>query len=156
MARRGKGVRSFAGAAGAALRKKLLGLIRKGIYPSAAAAMCGITRQTLFNEKQRDPTLAEEVDQAIEASRGALEERLFAASKGKEGDWKAAKEYLSRRWPDDWAQRRPDAIEVRKLLPRFTELVTGTIERLPADEREAYKTWFQNWIDRLLADAPSD
>lgn len=137
-------------------RQRLVRALKKGVSIRAACAMAGVVHQTLLNEMDRDPAFKREVDDAQEHARATLEQRFFDASGGKEGDWKAAMQMLSRRYPDDWAQRRPDAIEIRKLVAHFTAFASGVVEFVEAEKQEPFKAWFQNWVDKVLADDRSE
>jgi len=127
----------------------MLGFLRKGISYKAACSMSGVSFPTFLAERERDPEFSQAITKAEDTARAKLEERFFAASKD---DWKAAERFLSRKYYEEWAQRKPDAIEIRKLMRHFTALVSGILEFLKEGRHEEFKFWFQNWIDRVLSD----
>jgi hypothetical protein len=133
-------------------------MLRKGAYRKAAVAACNVCYPTFLNELERDPKLAADVAAAEDHCRGVLEQTVFTAaagSKKEKPDWKAAIAYLERKF-DDWARKRSDAIGLRKFMRHLSDLITGVLAFLPAEQHDAFKVWFQGWLDGVLADDRND
>lgn len=105
-------------------------LVRAGMRPSAAAQAAGIARSTLSGWIKRgvaenmsieggaEPNSIEapykkfvdELNKAEAESQAGLVVAWFKEARS--GDWKAAKEFLARRWPDEWGGNDTVKVEV--------------------------------------------
>lgn len=139
----------------AAARNKLLAMLRKGAYRKAAVTGCGMSFQTFLNEIERDPEFANQVAAAEDHARGVLEQTVFKAASGRKADWKAAIAYLERKF-DEWAKKRPDSISLRKFTRHMGTLVPGLLGFVASERQDEFRTWFQLWLDNVLADDRND
>lgn len=105
-------------------------LVRAGMRPRAAAQAAGIAPPTLSGwikrgvaenvrlEKGEEPIAIEapykkfvdDLNKAEAESQAGLVVAWFKEARS--GDWKAAKEFLSRRWPDEWGGNDTVKVEV--------------------------------------------
>lgn len=130
-----------------AARNKLLDLLRKGVSRTAAVSLAGIVYQTLLSEIERDEGFQKQIAEAEDCGRAKLEERFFAASAD---DWKAAKAFLERKYHEDWAQRRPDSIDVRQLARHLPALVAIVLEFTAKERHDELKEKVDRWLENLL------
>lgn len=133
-------------------RAQLLRLLKGGASRQGACAVVGICSRVLRNRMAEDKPFAQQVENAENQCRAMLEERFFKASAGKNADWKAAKEFLSRRFFEDWAQRRPDAIDLRKFSMHLPKLTAIVMELTDQSKHAELVEKVNQWVEGLLAD----
>jgi len=104
--------------------------------------------QTIRNTAERDPTFETEIQEAEDAARAELEKRFFSGSKD---DWKAARAFLERKYYEEWAQRRPDSIEVRQLARHLPSLVSIVLEFTAQEKHQELRDRVDRWLEALLA-----
>lgn len=93
-----------------ARRRAILDALRKGHTLTTAAAFAGITRQTLYNwlqrgEKAPEGNYGKFAMEVAQASAEAADVAINSVTGAFPDDWRAAMEFLSRRFPDEWGKR---------------------------------------------------
>lgn len=91
-------------------RTRILEALRTGHSLTSAAALAGITRQTLYNwlargEKSPDGQYGRFAQDVAVASAESADAAIKSVTGAFEDDWRAAMEFLSRRFPDEWGKR---------------------------------------------------
>lgn len=130
-------------------RAQIVRLLEGGATREGACGIVGICSRILRDRMAEEPTFAERIENAERKARGELEKRFYAASKK---DWKAAKEYLSRKYFEDWAQRRPDAIDIRKFSMHLPKLTAIVMEISDQSKHAELVEKVNQWVEGLLSD----
>lgn len=90
-------------------RAAIIEAVAKGHSLTSAAAFGGISKQTLFSwlakaEKQPDGQYEQFARDLALASAQAADIAVGAIKAAMPDDWRAAMEFLARRFPDDWSK----------------------------------------------------
>jgi hypothetical protein len=136
-------------------RVRLVKLLSQGWYRKAAVRSVKVSYPTFLAELERDPDFAEEIAAAEDHARGVLEKRFYDGSGGKDGDWKAARDYLERKH-EEWARKRSDAIGLRRFTRHMGTFVSGSISFIEPEKHEPFKAWLQTWLESVLNDDRND
>lgn len=83
-------------------KAKIIKKLERGCSIKDSAESVGVSRDTIGDERNRDPDFAARVIQAIAEGKSVLIERIHAASKE---DWRAAAFMLERRFGREWGRR---------------------------------------------------
>lgn len=83
--------------------ERFLALVSQKLNVTKAAAVCGVSRETVYKRCERDPAFRAAFEEARHTAKDTLVERIFDAS---ENDWKAAAWMLARVWPDEFGERK--------------------------------------------------
>lgn len=86
-----------------------LDALSEGCTRTAAAARAGVTRQTVFNHRNRDEGFSDKESLAELAAVGEVENALFMAAIS--GNPTAIQVYLYNRAPEQWADKRQAQIQ---------------------------------------------
>lgn len=105
-----------------ALREEVLQqleqIIGQGVTKSAACAVVGISRDTMYEWVKRFPDAHDRLTRAELKSRSKVEGKFFVDATDGE-DWRAREAWLKRRYPDTWGDkldlRRVDDDTLRRL-----------------------------------------
>lgn len=109
-------------------KELILETLKVGMSLADAATRVGVARSTINGEANRDPEFLTGI------KRARLEGKFVAAQcflKGASSDWKAAKDFLARTWPEEWAQRDPDAITPVQLAESLLQIAMTIQSGLP-------------------------
>lgn len=113
-----------------ALGPTIVELVKAGMRPLAASQACGLSRNTIYNWVKRGNAERERVDNGLEPNEDETPymefvEKLQKAEaecqaglvlawvkEARQGDWKAAEKFLSKRFPDEWGDQNTMRVEV--------------------------------------------
>jgi hypothetical protein len=115
-----------------AVREELLQLLRSGCSRADAAAYIGVNQQTVRNEIKRDPVFAAAVKRATLSGKVLMVKRF---AKGSKDDWRAAAEFLARKWPDEWGKKTPDSVTPEMLASVVTRIAAAMFPHIPRAKR---------------------
>lgn len=100
----------------AELQERFLEVIRRGNYYKTACEVVGITERTFYNwmgrgleEGGQYGAFCKEVLQAEAEAEVKVVEAWVSKT---EGDWRACRDFLARRWPGRWGKRRRGEVEI--------------------------------------------
>lgn len=113
-------------------RKAFVDAIREGLPISQAAARARISRQTAYEwmgrgEKTPEGQYGAFLEEVQSAMADAAAEALGHWKKAMPDDWRAAMEFLSRRFPDEYGKRERHEISGPEGEPIKVEVVWPTI-----------------------------
>ena len=103
------------------VRAKILDAVRAGNYREVAAPHAGVSAKTLraYCAKKRDPVARAFRAALLEAEAAVEIELVGAIKKMATGDLKAATWYLSRKFPQRWAEKADEVKKALKLLQQL-------------------------------------
>ncbi len=105
--------------------------IKAGMGKAEAAAVVGVSRQTLYDHEQKHPEFREQVGDAQRGAVGAVENALHAKALG--GNVTAMIFFLKNRSPDQWRDMKTGevvrAMEARLRPALFRAMETAGISR---------------------------
>lgn len=128
-----------------AQRAEFVALLTVGVSQSDAYLAAGVTRSAVRRLCRSDPTFASRVQSAVARGKVTLIKRIYYATSD---DWRAAAWMLERRWPAEWAPRRPD---------RFTredvEAVASAVAGLARDfiPKERWPAYAESVAEQIAA-----
>ena len=93
-------------------------MIESGVHPATAARAHGLAAQTFYEWLRRGRDAEDgpyhhfftEVDKADACAEVTMVSRFAEAT---EHEWKAAADYVAKRWPDNWANKSKTTIDAR-------------------------------------------
>lgn len=110
-----------------------------------ASARSGVSMDAINAESKRNPDFADGLRKAEADGKWHLIQKLRT---GADADPKWAAWMLERKWPDDWAKRKPDEVTPERLARMIVRLVTGLQAAIPAK----YHAGMQAAIESLITD----
>ena len=113
---------------------QFLGAIQRGLSQLDAGRLVGVSENTVRYHRKKFPAF----DREYEAS------RLLAKADATECVTKAIKKnanialaFLGRRYPNEWAHRKPDAIEPQKIAALLNQFIAHVFAVVPAEFHSA-------------------
>ena len=107
------------------MRKIIVGILRLGCPRRAAANVIGCHVATIYNEEARDKEFAKDIKQAEASFELRHKQRIEAASEDIR-HWRASAWSLERRFPEQYALRRPGTItqdHIERILLQFAQIL---------------------------------
>lgn len=96
-------------------KKEIVAILSQGCSRRRAAEYVGCSHRTIRNTALRDPQFAEALARAEAQSEISCLTNVRKAAK-KEQYWRAAAWVLERRYPEDYALRRPGTVTVEQMI----------------------------------------
>lgn len=113
-------------------QREILAILSTGCSQAVAAEYAGCSVSTIQRAIQRDPLFAEKLAKARSNAQLGLVQNIRHAANN-EKYWRAAAWALERFFPDNYAQRPPNAITVEQLEQVLLNFAHIVIEQVPVD-----------------------
>ena len=117
-----------------AIRAKFLTLLRAGCSRNDAARQCGMTHRTVNQVLDREVDFRTAVDEA-ESSAKVL--AIGCVTTAAQSNPQVALQYLGRKWPNEWAYRKPDVVTRQQFKAMIDQIVAHFLNTAPAEYHAA-------------------
>lgn len=119
------------------LENDIVDLLHLGASLTDAAKFCGISRRTILIHREQDERFGAKIEKAtIECKKFHLQRIKIAAEDP--DNWRASAWFLSRKFPREWAEKRPDQYSKDDVCQIIKHIGDMLIERVtdPEAQRE--------------------
>lgn len=126
------------------VQETIVEAVEAGNYFETAAALAGISKQTLYNWIDRGEAGEEPFDlffDAIKSAEASAEKTALERVQGAQQGWQAHMTFLERRHPQRWGRRDPDHGLKTKLLEAELDMMRAKVKMLEAGvDPDAHRT----------------
>lgn len=111
-------------------RAEFFALLSVGVSQRDACAQMGFSEQTVRNMRKRDRTFADEMERKVVAAKVLA---ITCVTQAAKKNAQIALAFLGRKYPNEWAHRKPDAIEPQKIAALINQLVAHIVSVVPEE-----------------------
>lgn len=122
---------------------EFIGYIRIGCSRADACRRVGCARKTIDNAMERQPELRQDVEKAETEAKVLA---IGCVTQHSQKNPVIALQYLGRKWPNEWAYRKPDVITRPQFKSLIDQLIATLINLVPAEHHQA----IYNGVSELL------
>ncbi len=121
------------------IHETIVAAIKEGVPIAGAARVARVSRDTVYswvqrgektNNRSAQAAFARDVKEAEGIAEARMAKSWYASALKPDAPWQSKATYLERRWPDRWAQRKPDT---QVNLHQHTE-IHATLESASTEE----------------------
>lgn len=108
----------------------MLAWLKAGCSRNDACRRVGCSRNTLDNELARNADFGRQVDEAESASKVLA---IGCVTTHAQTNPTVALQYLGRKWPNEWAYRKPDVVTRAQFKSMIDQLVANMLNEVPGE-----------------------
>jgi hypothetical protein len=127
-------------------RAEFFALLTVGVSQADAYLAAGVNRSAVRRLCRSDPAFASGVSSDVARGKATLIVRIFSATSD---NWRAAAWLLERRWPAEWAPRRPDRFTKEDVTTLVNKFVGRARRYVPPERWAAFLEDVNEWLAGL-------